>query len=81
MRIPESETLKARGCPQKVHWPVVIGFFKRLCLLFTKTPSGTHERTAARFEKPDKLWGTKCRLQVRAEPLYSEQSRSSAALD
>jgi hypothetical protein len=38
MRIPEFETLKAKGCPQKVHWPVVIGFFKRLCLLFTNLP-------------------------------------------
>ena len=37
MRIPEFETLKAKGCPQKVHWPVVIGFLERLCLPFTKS--------------------------------------------
>jgi hypothetical protein len=35
MRIPEFETLKAKGPPQKVQWPIVIGFVKRLGIPFT----------------------------------------------
>ena len=58
MRMPESDTLSSKDCLQKAQRPVVIGFLKRLGILFTKsTPfeatvssflgamSGTHRQT------------------------------------
>jgi len=54
-----------RRCIGRCDW-----FFKTFVLTIHKLPSGTHERTAARFENRH-LWAHKIPLQVRAEPLYS----------
>jgi len=48
-----------------VHWPIVIGFLKRLDLLFTKVPRNSYDKNkAAQFEKPDSFEIKNCRPQI-----------------